>query len=297
MLFNRIFRERALQRRARPEPLDDRLQITAPHEWLIVAGLALTVLALIAFGVFARVERTVSYEATLLLPGDRHLLVTPVSGTVVDVLARVTDTVAPGQPIAYVQTPGGQHRESVIVEIIDALEKSGRLDEETRQELLQALLDVGSGAGSASESEIRSPGEGEVVTLNLAPGQPVSAGAIVGLVRTTKAGQREVVTFVSPDDAARLEAGMKAHVGVDGRGAGAIEVFQGRVAHVSPTAAEPPPWLQAQGLAIPQERHELRVALEEGEAGIPMADGAGVSLRVVLGHRSLASLLAPGGGQ
>ena len=296
MFLNRIFRERAMQRRARPEPLDDRLQITAPHEWLIVAGLALAVLALIIFGVFVRVERTVSYEATLILPGDRHYLVAPVSGTVVDVLVNVSDSVAPGQPVAYVQTPGGQHRESVILEIINVLEKSGQLGTGSRQELLQALLDVGSGVESAYESEIVSPDGGEVVTLDLAPGQPVSAGASVGLVRTASAGRPEVVAFVSPDDAARLEAGMEAHVSVHGPGGGAARAFPGRVAHVSSSEVKPPQWLLAQGLAIPHQSHQMRVSLEGDEPGIPIADGAAVSLRVVLGRESIAFLLAPGGG-
>jgi len=53
---NRMFRERALQRRARQEPLDDRLQVSAPHEWLIVAGLAVMLLVLVAFIVFGGME-------------------------------------------------------------------------------------------------------------------------------------------------------------------------------------------------------------------------------------------------
>ena len=79
MSFNRVFRERALQRRGRQEPLDDRLQITAPHERLIVAGLCVTVLALMAFSVFGRVERTVSLEAALVLPGEGHEVVAFIS--------------------------------------------------------------------------------------------------------------------------------------------------------------------------------------------------------------------------
>ena len=296
MFFNRMFRERALRHRARQEPLDDRLQITAPHEWLIVAGLGLMLSALIAYGAFARVERTVSYDAVLLLPGERHYLIAPATGTVVDVLVKVTDIVAQGQPIAYVQTPAEQHRESVIMEIVDALEKSGRLGEGDRQELLQAVLDVDSGTGSASGSEIISPYGGEMAALDMTPGQPVSAGANVGLVRTITAGQPEIVTFVSPGDAERLSVGMRVDVDVDSRDAGAMEVLQGRVAHVSPTAANPPRWLSDRGLAVPQEPHELRVTLVEGEPDIPIADGAGVSLRVVLGHGSLASLLTPGRG-
>ena len=295
MLFNRIFRERAMQRRARPEPLDDRLQITAPHEWLIVAGLALSVLALIIFGVFVRVERTVSYEATALLPGDRHYLVAPVSGTVVDVLVKVTDTVAPGQPIAYVQPSETQYLESALVRFLSALEESGQLPEGSRLELLQELLAAGPSTEFVPAAVIMSQDGGEVVTLDLEAGQILVAGAFVGLVRTEAAGQPEVVAFVSPDDAVRLKAGMEAHVSVHSSGSGGARVFQGRVAHVSPSEARPPQWLQAQGLAIPQRPHQMRVSLEGDEPDVPVADGAVVSVRVVLGRESLAFLLASGG--
>ena len=296
MLFSRIFRERALERRARQEPLDDRLQITAPHEWLIVAGLGVMLLAVIAYGVFGRVDRTVSYEAALVLPGERHNLVSPVSGTVVDVLVEVTDTVASGQPIAYVQTSAAQHRELVIMGIIDALEESGQLMEGSQRELLQALLAVGSAAESAAKTEIISPYEGEVVALDLAPGQAVHADASVGLVRAASAGQPEVVAFVSPEDAVRLRVGMEAHVNVCSPGGGVGRVFLGRVADVSARAGAPPKWLSDQGLAIPQQPHQLRVALVGDKPDLPMADGAGVSLCIVLGRESFASLLVPGGG-
>lgn len=53
---DRMFRERALQRRARQEPLDDRLQVSAPHEWLIVAGLVAMLLVLAAFAVFGGMD-------------------------------------------------------------------------------------------------------------------------------------------------------------------------------------------------------------------------------------------------
>ena len=191
-----MFRERALRRRARQEPLDDRLQITAPHEWLIVAGLCATVLALMAFSLFGRVERTMSLEAALVLPGERHHLVAPASGTVKDVLVEVMDTVAPGQPVALIRPPDAQHWESVIVGIINGLEKGGQLEEDTLIELLQALLVAGSAASSTAQMEVTSPYGGEVVALNLAPGQAVDAGASVGLVRAASTSRPEVVAFI-----------------------------------------------------------------------------------------------------
>lgn len=295
MQFNRIFRERALQYRARQEPLDDRLQITAPHEWLIVAGLGAMLIALIVYGVLGRVERTVSYDAVVLLPGEHHHLVAPASGTVADVLVEVTDTVSPGDPVAYVQTTGVQHRESVILEITNALEMSGQLEEEDRQGILKALSDVGSRGESASQSAVVSPRGGEVVALDIVPGQVISAGASVGLVRTTRDGEPEVVAFVTPDDAVRLKAGMAARVRVGSAVVADERIFQGRVTDVSKRAYSPPGWLSNRGLAIPRRSHRLGVTLVNDGTEHPLGDLTAVSLQIVLGQTSLASLLAPGG--
>ena len=296
MFFNRMFRERALQRRGRQEPLDDLLQVTAPHEWLIVSGLGLMVVALIVYSIFARVERTAFYDAVVVLTGERHDLVAPVNGRVVDVMVEETDTLAEGQPVAYVQANGGRYRQSVVQEFINALEESRQLEEGRRTELLQGLFAAALSMESAPVAPIISPGGGVVVSLDLELGQAVAAGSLVGQIRTEAAGQPEVLAYVSPDDAASLSTGMTAQVNVERQGAGAIEAFQGRVTHVSPVETNPPLWLSGQGMAIPRQPHELRVALTDGRPGLPMTDGAKASLRVVLGHESLASLVVLGRG-
>jgi len=254
------------------------------------------VLALVAFAVFGRVERALSLEAALVLPGERHYLVAPASGTVEDVYVELADTVALGQPVAYIRPADAQRWESAIVGIIEDLEKGGRLEEETRVELLQALLDAGSAASSAAQTEVTSPLGGEVVALDLVPGQAVDAGASVGLVRATSTGLPEALAFVSPSEAASLSAGMEARVGFGGPNDGARQVFRGQVAEVSALLGTPPRWLAAQGLAIPQEAHLLRVALAGNEPNAALADGSVVSLRIVLGRESLVSLLAPWSG-
>ena len=228
-----MFREPALRRRGRQEPLDDRLQITAPHEWLIVAALCVTVLVLMAFTVLGRVERTMSVEAALMLPDERHYLVAPASGTVDDVFVAVTDTVAPGQPGARIRPSDARHWASVIVGVINGLEKGAQLVEEARIELLQALLVAGSAASSTTQMEVTSPYGGEVIALSLAPGQAVDAGASVGLVRAALTSGPEVVAFVAPSDVATLSADMEARVSFGGPDDGGRQVFQGRVAEVS----------------------------------------------------------------
>lgn len=294
-MIGRLFRERALRRRGRQEPLDDRLQVTAPHEWLIVICLGVALVALIAFAVFGRVERVRSYEAALVLPGERYHLVSSDSGVVLDVLATEGDSVASGQAIANLRTSATpRHWEPVILGVIDALEERGQLADASHGELLQALVAAKEDAESAFEAAIISPNAGEVVTLDLSPGTVVSAGDSVGLVRTGAAGQPEVVAFVSPDDAAAIRVGMDARVNAGGLGGGDAQILPAQVSEVSVRPHKPPKWLTDTGLRIPEQPHQLRVALLDSAGDIPMVDGSEVSLWVVLGRESLVSLIASG---
>ena len=106
MLFQTFFREKALARRSAREAVDARLQITAPHEWLLVSGLGAALLVLLAYGLLGRAERSLEIETVLVQPGERVDVVAGVSGVVVDVLAEVGDAVASGQAIARVRTAG-----------------------------------------------------------------------------------------------------------------------------------------------------------------------------------------------
>lgn len=63
------FRERAIIRNAEPEPLDDRADVTAPREWVVLAGLGLALAVLVAWGVFGSVERTLRSDGVLVLSG------------------------------------------------------------------------------------------------------------------------------------------------------------------------------------------------------------------------------------
>ena len=87
MQFQTVFREKALARRAEREAIDARLQVTAPHEWLLVSGLGVVLVALLAYGLIGRAERSLSVETVLVQPGERVDVVAGVTGVVVDVLA------------------------------------------------------------------------------------------------------------------------------------------------------------------------------------------------------------------
>ena len=296
MFFNRIFRERALARRQRQEPLDDLLKVTAPHEWLLVSGLGILVAALLAYGVAGSVERSLSYNAVLVQPGERHAVFAPVSGTVVEVLAETGDTLEPGQAIARVQTAADQRLESASLRLNELLSGYDRQKNDASAEVLQLLLSMtnaGSGEGIGVGGDVVSLTGGEVMRLDLAPGQPVTAGAPVALVRTPASGPREALAFVTAHDASRLDVGMEAQVRVANGNTGE-GVFSAQVAALSERPVTPPQWLTALGLDPPENAHLLRVSLPDGGPGPAVSDGSPASLRVVLGNSSIIGLLAPG---
>jgi len=259
VFINRLFRERALARRGRQEPLDDRLQVTAPHEWLLVIGLGAMFVALLVYLAVGSVERSLSYEAVVVLPGERFPVSAPVPGTVVETLADVGDTVEAGQAIAR----------------------------------LRPLAPDASAA--AADVDVVSVTGGEIMTLDAAPGMPVSAGEPVALVRVVAPGPPEALALVLPGDARRLEAGMAAQVSVAGRNRD-TGIHPAEVAAVSERAFTPPAWLEDLGMSASAPSHLVRVPLVSDGHGDVITDGSRGSLRVVLGRSSLLSLLAPGDG-
>ena len=60
------FRESAIVRSAHLEPLDERAQLTAPREWAVLACLGLVLVAIVVWGAFGSVERTLRSDAVLV---------------------------------------------------------------------------------------------------------------------------------------------------------------------------------------------------------------------------------------
>jgi len=269
--FQTVFREKALARRAEREAIDARLQVTAPHEWLLVSALGVALVALLVYGLTGRVERSLSVETVLVQPGERVDVVAGASGVVVDVLSAVGDMVAQGQSIARVQAPGLR---ALVV---------------PRSETGQR------GAGSFTTQDVVAPHDGELVTLALAAGRRIAAGELAARIRTASVGPVEAIGFVSREEAMQLAPGMPAQVRLVVPGAGAPRVLPARVERVSPRVVPPAPWLTELGLEPPVRAHLLRATLTDPEPP-RLIDGAAGRLRIVLGHRSFASLLFGNGG-
>ncbi len=300
MFFPTVFREKALARRARQEAIDARLQVTAPHEWLLVSGLGVALVALLAYGLIGRAERSLSVETVLVQPGERVDVVAGASGVVVDVLSEVGDTVAQGQSIARVQTPEAERWDAILHRLRESLENTGAPPGPAAAEGLRALVAPRSGTaqrgpGNFTTQDIVAPHDGELVTLALAAGRRVAAGELAARIRTASVGPVEAIGFVTREEAMQLAPGMQAQVRLVVPGAGAPRVLPARVERVSPRVVPAAPWMIEFGLEPPLRAHLLRATLTDPEPP-PVVDGAAGTLRIVLGHRSFASLLFGNGG-
>ena len=253
-----MFREKALADRARREAIDARLQVTAPHEWVLVSGLGVALVVLLAYGLLGRVERSLSIETVLVRPGERVDLVAGVSGVVVDVLSEIGDTVAQDQSIARVRTPEAEGRDAILHRF--------------------------------TIRDIVAPHDGELVTLAVAAGRHVAAGELAARIRRASVGPVEAIGFVTREEAMQLAPGMQAQVRLVVPGAGAPRILPARVERVSSRVVPPAPWMTEFGLEAPVRTHLLRATLTDPEPP-PVVDGAAGTLRIVLGHRSFVSLL------
>ena len=292
MFRSKVFSERALALRARPEPLDARLQVTAPHEWVALAALGLALLALLLWSVFGAVERSVTVSAILVQSGERHVVTSPVSGHVVEVLAGVGDALADGQAIARVRLPEAQRQTRITGRLLAAVEESAERNAGGFQPaLLSAIGEELRSVELAAAESIFASHEGTLVSHELAPGKQVRVGDTVARLRGSSdrpQGTWQALAFVPAEDAANLVAGMAAQVAVASP-ADAV-TLDGQVLEVSSRPVNAPEWLAELGLSSAAPAHLLRIALDD-PAGAKLADGWAGTARVKLGRRSLAALL------
>ncbi|MCE2448135.1 MAG: HlyD family efflux transporter periplasmic adaptor subunit [Candidatus Latescibacteria bacterium] len=233
----------------RPEPLDDLLRVTAPHEWAILTGLIVVLLGIVAWGLFGSVERILSVDCALVRPGERRPIVSGVAGPVVDVLANTGDTVEVGQAIARVRLPEVDRQVRIAGAKVGLLEsqlensptaQTGEMLHIARAELLELA------AVAKAGDLIISPHAGEITALGLVPGQAVAVGAEVAQVRVGDDHQLQAIAIVEPGRAQRVEIGMTGQILVETeRGTQALEV---EVSEVSPRPTITPEWLTVAGL-------------------------------------------------
>ena len=302
MFRNPLFRETALVRNAQPEPLDDLLRVTAPREWLLLGGLAASLLVAVVWGALASVERTLASDGMFVRPGDRHAVTSAVSGVVTEVMAEAGDRVEAGQVIARLKQPDLAWRLRVArarVALLEELaERRGNRDGRWMDaELAAARAEMIELAAIEAEGEtIVSSHAGEVAASSLATGQAVSAGEPVVEIRAGAAGRApEAIMLVTPEQGRRIEVGMKARVAFPDRSGS--RVFPATVVALSSRPAALPVRLSRLGLASDRESDAagriVRLALNgEGEY-VEAPDGAACRVEIILARSSPLGLLIP----
>ena len=282
MIFQTLFSEKALAKRAQGEAVDARLQVTAPHEWLLVSAIGVAFLALLSYGLFGEVETSLSVEAVVVKPGERVDLVAHASGVVTEVFAGVGDTLVEGAPIARVRLSGAANRAANFnADGLDRREQPDPADPTTRE------------ADTSATYDIVAPRDGELAMRALVAGQRIEAAELVARVRAASDGPPEVLAFVSPEDTLRLSPNMPAGLRVAVPGEGRFRILPTRIEQVSPRADALPAWLGELGLDPPAHARLLRASLTDPQP-VAIFDGTRGTLRIVLDRRSFVAVMVGG---
>ncbi len=288
---NRLYREEAFARRGEREPIDGLLRVTAPHEWAILIGLLVSILALIIWGIFGQIERGISSNCLVIYPGERYTIIAESEGNVAEIMAQVGAMVEVDQPLARLRSSELDRHVRLAQSKVDLLEeRSGSEDSDelalARNDLLELMT-----LQSAGQLVI-SHAAGELMSHQLSLGRALRSGDEVGVVRFHNSGRIRAVTTVSPDDARRIEPGLDARVSVASGIPQTEEILNAEVLSVSDSPVEPPTWLSALGLVRQADGHLVELALHESPAN-PLADGVSCSSRIVYERGSLFSVIIP----
>lgn len=265
MLFeSRLFREKAIARKGQTEPLDSLLRVTAPREWIILCALAIALLSVAVWVILGSIEQKVAATCILAMPGQRHAIISPESGTVVEVFVRTGERVERGQRIARINPTKLMHQARVVRARIALLEQTPSITTSpdkgglagARAELLavEAMLET--------SAVLTSPESGEMVVLSLAPGQVVTAGSVVGRIRTGSDHRLEALAFVPPESADAITPGMRARIAIRPR-QGSTDWLGAEVVAVSAQPIVAPQWLSDHGFVAASRSHFVRAPLQE----------------------------------
>lgn len=266
-----LFRREAFARRGQSEPIDGLLRVTAPHEWIILAGLGAAFLGVAAWSLFGRVERVLETGCLLAPSGQRLSVIAEVTGNVADILVNVGDPVEAGQPIARIVNAPELRRQAALTRArVEVLEAGGG---DATGALQNARVELRVLEAMRSSGEfIRSPWEGRVIEHNLVPGQALTAGSVAAVV-LQEAGQGPAAyALLPPERVGEIQVGMDARVLVPGPGGERGEVLDARVDDVSEQMAAFPVWLTNHGLDEIPHGHTVTLAVPDSPASASSGD-------------------------
>ena len=281
-MFNSPFRKEALDNRNQRQQLDHLLKVTAPHERIIVAGIAVVLLALVAWAVFGRIPAGVTADGVLVKSGDRIDVVALESGQLLSYLIEPGDRVEAGSQIARQSLPTIERQISALRERMDLIQAQASAlgTSPNLASIRESILQLQ--AQRTARELLVSHGTGEVMALGASPGQFLTPGAAVALIRGTDAESLKAVVRVAARVAQRIEPGMRAVVEVDLAGE-AMDVVDGAVAAVTRDPA--PHWLTRLLPAQDDSEHLVEVVFDPA-AAFATKDGTPCRVRIEFGSYS-----------
>ncbi len=299
------FRENAVIRNAEPESLDERAQLTAPREWAVLAFFAAAVAALVVWGLFGSLERTLRSGGVLVISGERRTLLSGVSGEVAEIVTPEGERAAAGQAIVRIALSEMERRVRSAAASVRRLENEAKGaasagSAETRQLLTSVRAMLDELAALQGTGAVASPADGVVAAILVAPGQTLPVGAPIADIVFGGGGVLEAVAFAAPGDSWVLTPGMEARVRVESPGGGRL--LPARLVSITPRASSPPAWLARMrpDAAARGPGHVLRFAITDPAgldppAGSPpggrLEDGTPCRIEIVLEHTSPFGLL------
>ena len=269
------------------ERLHRRLRVSAPHESLVLAAVALVILAIVAWLVFGTVARSVSADCVVIEAGERWAVASAEPGQLLQFLVGPGDHIDAGQPIARQSVPELDREAEVLRERLDGLQAESAPTGALRPlvaPVREALLQVS--VRRAVRESIVSQRAGTVMDLLSVPGAFLSPDTPVALIRAAGDASHSAVLRVDREVGRRIQPGMQASVEIPVTDRGTRRLT-GVVASVA--AGPLPRWLAEVEPAVPVSAYRVDISLTP-EAGPVVPDGTACRAGIALGGQSPADL-------
>ena len=293
------YRASSLSALAEREQLHGLLQVNSPREWLVLAALAVLTAAAAAWLFAGTVERAVVARCSLIPLGSRQAVMAGVSGTVAAVPVALGDRVAPGAVLARVRQPDVDRELRIARGRLEraAAQPAGRGTGTRIDAARAAVADLE--AQAAEGGLVVTPAAGVVEFLPLAPGEAVTAEAVVAQILEDAGGGLEAVAFPPAAAAAAITRNQPAHVTFTGLPGGA-RTRSGPVSAVSGVLPAPPAWARRAGFSAGRADAAdagrlVRVPLPTPRTGGGALRDASCTLRIVTARHAPIRFLLRGG--
>lgn len=297
-MLNRLgLNETAASRRKRHQ-LDHLLTVTAPHELIVLAGIAVLTFSLLAWSLFGSIEDGFTTDCVLIKSGVRHHVVATEAGHLLEYLVAPGDRVEEGTPVARQSMPKLAREVAVLRDRVALLEQEALRAEDSGSALALTLASARAEALKlealrTAREVIVAGSNGEVTALNSEPGRHLAPGEPIALILSEPGAENGLMHATAQLDsrvARRLEPGLTAFVEMPMQEGESLTI-PGVLTSV--TSGPLPGWLAELLPVADGAVHRIDFALEAA-ANPSIVDSAACRVRIVLGRISPAALLDPG---